>query len=243
MSEKPQDWDRSRDEIISGEYVLGVLSEEERRRVEARIATDPKFARQVRRWQTNLAAFNPQDDTDLQPPAQNFDRLEARFFTNDLEDEGEVILPRRRGGSLWDSVSFWRGLAGAAAVIAAGIFIGDRVDISAGASKPLVAELTGMDSPISLLAHYDFDTGRLSVTPAALKEDGPKALEIWLIEDENAPTSLGLLPENGDIAIPEAMRKSFAEGRTIAITIEPSGGAPEGKPTGPVIALGKTRLL
>lgn len=239
MSDKPQDWDRSRDEIISGEYVLGILSEEDRRRVEARIASDPKFARQVRRWQTNLADFND-DYRDTRPSPELYNKIEARLF-----GVNAAYPPASPLQALWSSVPLWRGLTVAALVLAAGIGVADRTTLFAPrpASKPLVAELTGMDSPISLIATYDFSSGHLSVTPAALKQEQPKSLEVWLYEDGKSPESLGVLPDNGDIRIPAAMRRDFAEGKTIAITVEPLGGAPDGKPTGPVIALGKTKLL
>jgi len=239
MSEKPQDWDRSRDEIVSGEYVLGVLSEEDRRRVEARIATDPKFAMQVRRWQTNLADFND-GYQDARPPQELYGRIEKRLF-----GEGESV----QSGvwqSLWGSVAVWRTLTAAALVFAVGFAVADGIRLPwATSSAPLVAELTGMDSPISLVATYDFASGRLSVTPAALKQDQPKSLELWLIEDGKPPSSLGVLPEDGrgDILITADLRTAFSAGKTIAITVEPLGGAPDGKPTGPVIALGKTKLL
>jgi anti-sigma-K factor RskA len=240
MSDRPQDWDRSRDEIISGEYVLGVLSEEDRRRVEARIASDPKFANQVRRWQVNLADFH-EEYREVRPPAAIYNRIETRLFG--------IPEPERTSlfSMLWGSVALWRGVA-AAAILSVVALVGiDRIEnlVPKPAGKPLVAELTGMDSPISLIATYDFSSGRLSVTPAALRQDQPKSLEVWLIEDGKDPASLGVLPDtgDGDIVISAALRNSFAEGKTIAITVEPLGGSPDGKPTGPVIALGKTRLL
>ncbi|MBL0371751.1 anti-sigma factor [Rhizobium sp. KVB221] len=241
MSEKPQDWDRSRDEIISGEYVLGVLSETDRRRVEARIATDPKFAMQVRRWQENLADFND-DYQEVKPSPLVHAKIEQHLF-GDAND----ARPARVLQALWGSVFFWRGLAAAALVAAVGIGVAGRSDFlgTSQPEKPLVAELTGMDSPMSLLATYDFASGRLSVTPAALRQDQPKSLEVWLIEDGKPPASLGVLPDSGrgDIVIEASFRDAFTTGKTIAITVEPLGGSPSGKPTGPMIAFGKTKLL
>ena len=238
MSDKPQDWDRSRDEIISGEYVLGVLSEDDRRRVEARMRTDPKFAKQVHRWQTNLADFND-DYGEVTPPAQIYNKIEARLFG--LDGEPQVGLWRL----LWGSVSLWRGLAFGAVVLAVGIAVADRLVLGPQTStKPLVAELTGMDSPISLVALYDSASGRLSLTPAALNQDQPKSLELWLIDGDLPPKSLGVLPERGGaVTIEASLRQLISAGKTLAITVEPLGGAPDGKPTTSPIAIGKTRLL
>jgi anti-sigma-K factor RskA len=238
MSDKSEEWDRARDEIISGEYVLGVLSVEDRRRVEARMAVDKRFAQQVRRWQNNLSGFNDEYD-DQRPPAELFNRLERRLFGM---EPPPASLPAR----LWGSVALWRGVAAASLVAAAGLagFQGSGL-LPGGNARPLVAELSGQNAPFNLIAAFDAGSGRLSVVPIALKQPEPKSLEVWIIDDGKPPQSVGILPDNGngEIVVNAALRRLFAEGKTIAITVEPFGGAPEGKPTGPVVASGKTRLL
>jgi anti-sigma-K factor RskA len=239
MSDKPEEWDRSRDEIISGEYVLGVLSTEDRRRVEARMAVDKRFAQQVRRWQTNLSGFN--DDYDeVRPPAQLYNRLERRLFRTEESSSGSFSRH-------WGSVAVWRGLATASLFVAASLGLYQLSGtLTGGPDRPLIAELAGQENaPFNLVAAFDAASGRLSVVPIALKQPEPKSLEVWIIEDGKAPKSLGILPDNGngEIVVSADMRQLFAEGKTIAITVEPYGGAPEGKPTGPIIAAGKTRFL
>jgi anti-sigma-K factor RskA len=239
MSDKPEDWDRSRDEIISGEYVLGVLSAEDRRRVEARMAIDKRFAQQVRRWQTNLSGFN--DDYDeIRPPAHLYNRLERRLFQTDIEQSGALA-------QLWGSLAIWRGLAVLSLLVAVSLGLYQATaTLTDDTGRPLVAELAGpQNAAFNLIAAFDTESGRLSVVPVALKQPEPKSLEVWIIEDGKAPQSLGILPDNGngEIVVNADMRRLFAEGQTIAITVEPFGGAPEGKPTGPIIASGKTRFL
>jgi anti-sigma-K factor RskA len=238
MSDKPEEWDRARDEIISGEYVLGVLSADDRRRVEARMAVDKRFAQQVRRWQTNLSGFND-DYEEVQPPAALYNRLERRLFGVDMPPAGLF-------GRLWGSVELWRGLTVLAlvAAVGSGIYQGGGF-LGGDKSRPLVAELAGQNAPFNLIAAFDSRNGRLSVVPVALKQPEPKSLEVWIIEDGKPPQSVGVLPDNGngEIVVNAELRRLFAEGKTIAITVEPFGGAPEGKPTGPVVAAGKTRFL
>jgi anti-sigma-K factor RskA len=239
MSDKPEEWDRSRDEIISGEYVLGVLSAEDRRRVEARMAVDKRFAQQVRRWQNNLSGFN--DDYDeVRPPAQLYNKLERRLFRTEESSSGSL-------SRIWGSVAIWRGLAAASLFVAISLGLYQLSGtFTGGPDRPLIAELAGQqNAPFNLVAAFDAQSGRLSVVPIALKQPEPKSLEVWIIEDGKAPKSLGILPDNGngEIVVNADMRQLFAEGKTIAITVEPYGGAPEGKPTGPIIAAGKTRFL
>jgi len=86
---------RSRDEVLAGEYVLGVLSFKDRRVVEERMRRDRQFAAIVSRWETNLSAFN--DDYDVVSPGQEtFKQIEARLF-----GEPEAVAVPSRG--LWTS--------------------------------------------------------------------------------------------------------------------------------------------
>jgi anti-sigma-K factor RskA len=239
MSGKPEEWDRSRDEIISGEYVLGVLSSEDRRRVEARMAVDRRFAQQVRRWQTNLSGFNDDYDEVL-PPAHLYTRLERRLFRAEQEPTGTLA-------TIWASVAFWRTLAVGSLLVAVALGLHQWTGLmTSGSNRPLVAELSSPETgAFNLIAAFDAATGRMTVVPVALKQPEPRSLELWIIEDGKPPQSVGVLPDNGngEIVIDAKMRNLFTEGRTIAITVEPFGGAPYGKPTGPVVASGKTRFL
>ena len=84
----------------------------------------------------------------------------------------------------------------------------------------------------------------LKVTPVAARQAEAKSLEVWLIEGDNPAKSLGVLPQTGEgeIVIAPELRAKFGEGVTLAVSVEPFGGSPTGTATGPVVAVGKTRL-
>ncbi|MFN3636419.1 MAG: anti-sigma factor domain-containing protein, partial [Rhizobium rhizophilum] len=107
----------------------------------------------------------------------------------------------------------------------------------------LTADLAGEDQAIALHARYDGSSGRLSVTPVASGGADQKSLELWLVEGEQAPVSLGVLPQTGqgEIDVPEDLRARLAEGVVLAVSLEPFGGSPTGQATGPVVALGEVR--
>lgn len=231
--------DRSRDEVLAGEYVLGVLGVEDRLQVEERLRRDRTFATIVRRWEDNLSQFNDDYGIEL-PPEALFAKIEGRLFSEPPKNAWASAL-----GALWNSLALWRGLAvaslGVAAVVAgteAGLW-----DKPAG-GPPLVAELAGKDSVISLVARYDSGSGRLQLTPVATGERQQKSLELWLIEGDTAPRSLGVLPQTGEgeIIVPDTLRDRFAAGVVLAVSLEPFGGSPTGQATGPVIALGPAHL-
>jgi anti-sigma-K factor RskA len=60
---------------------------------------------------------------------------------------------------------------------------------------------------------------------------------LWLIAGNNAPVSLGVLPDAGAVTlmVAEALAVQLAGG-TLAISDEPDGGSPTGAPTGAVLA-------
>jgi anti-sigma-K factor RskA len=215
--------------------VLGVLSSNDRRRVEARMMADPGFAAKVQRWEGDFSSFN-EAYQDEKVPDRVYSDLEARLFAGQGTPEGSVA------GRLWRSLALWRSVAVAASA-AALILVILHLDIGniGPRDTPLLAELTGTKSAVNLIAAYDRQSGVLRVTPVASKAEGRKSLELWLIDGNKPPKPLGVLPDNGDgkIIVPDALRQNFTEGQIIAVSIEPPGGSPTGLPTGPVIALGK----
>ncbi len=229
---------RSRDEVLAGEYVLGVLSLEDRQKVETRMRSDRPFAAIVSRWEQNLSSFNDEYDVIL-PPASVFPKVEKRIFGD---------RPKRRG--VWNSLAVWRGLTFASLIVAAGaVFYDASGGLKHGTSaKPLVADLAvpaSVSGALNLVASYDIANGRLKITPVAAAQTEKKSLELWLIKGNDPAKALGVLPQTGEgeIAVPADMRSQFADGATIAISVEPFGGSPSGAPTGPVIAAGTARSL
>lgn len=226
--------ERSRDEVLAGEYVLGVLPLAERLRVEYRLRDDKAFQAIVNRWQENLATFNADYASGEPAPAWLYASVEKKIFK-----PAETTSPVR---GLWNSVTLWRGLTLVSlsvallfAANAGGLF---RDPAGKGA---VVAMLASEKSSISLVTLFDRQTGQLRVTPVATGAATTKSLEVWLIEGDKAPVALGVLPDTGDgeIIIPPDMRGRLTDGVTLAVSIEPLGGSPTGKPTGPVVAAGK----
>jgi anti-sigma-K factor RskA len=228
--------DRSRDEVLAGEYVLGVLSGTERQKVDARLRHDRQFAAMVKRWEENLTQFND-DYAEVAAPDQLFSKIEDRLFAS-------PVAVAAVKDSLWNSLALWRGLS-FASIAALGLVFGmdyaEQIRPKPGAA--LTADLAGKDQAIALHARYDGTSGRLAVTPVASGGAEEKSLELWLVEGEQAPISLGVLPQTGqgEIDVPEDLRARLTQGVVLAVSVEPFGGSPTGKATGPVVALGEIR--
>ncbi|NLR97102.1 anti-sigma factor [Rhizobium sp. P38BS-XIX] len=225
---------REQDEILAGEYVLGVLSLAARRRVEARMVSDRAFAILVERWQLNLGSFN-EDYEEQQPRSAVFENIERRLF-------GQAQSEAKRAG-LWESIGFWRGFsvaASAAAIAAIGYISVTQSTIRQ--SDRLVAELSAPGNPITLHTSFDPSNGHLQIIPVA-SESADKSLQLWLVPGSGKPKSLGVFQqgESGEMVIPADLRAGIGEGATLAVSLEPLGGSPTGLPTGPVVASGSAR--
>jgi len=72
--------------------------------------------------------------------------------------------------------------------------------------------------------------------------DPDTAWELWLVpRGDGAPISLGLITthELQVLRIPEALAQPLDEAWGLAMTVEPKGGSPSGKPTGPMLYKGQ----
>jgi anti-sigma-K factor RskA len=225
------------DEILAGEYVLGVLSSSARRLVEQRMAQDARFAQIVQRWQADLSGFNS-DYEEQVPPGALFAQIERRLFRQ--------VEQRSGFAQLWHSAVFWRSLSFVTSAVALVAVVYSATSITGTPqATPLVAELSAPGSSVNLLASYDTASGRLRMTPVAAGRPEEKSLELWLVPESGNPQSLGVLQPgiDGEMVVPADMRGRIGEGSTLAVTLEPFGGSPTGQATGPIVASGSARRL
>ncbi|KQB15239.1 anti-sigma factor [Rhodobacter capsulatus] len=217
------------DIALAGEYVLGTLPGPERLTMTRRIATDPDFAREVARWESR---FDPlaAEVTPVAPPARLWSGVEARVFGR----------PQQAGFGLW------RWLAGASglsvAFLAALLTLGQPLLPARG--PMLVSDMVSTDGTVRLAALYDSETGEMRVSVGGKAPAPGRDFELWVIAGEATPISLGVMPRQGQAAmpIPEAIRPMLAEA-VLAITEEPLGGSPEGVATGPLVAKAALRRI
>ncbi len=204
------------DRDIAGEYVLGTLPHADRLAFAARLKVEPALRALVAEWEERLADLNDAYDESSAPDL--LPAIEARLFPK----------PTRRW-PLWLG-----GLATATAV-----FLGALVlpPLLAPDAPPVIATLGEPNAALRFEAHYD---GRDLILRRVAGTPPPpdRAHELWLIAPGAAPVSLGLIGA-------EPLRVAHApppKGWTLAVSLEPAGGAPGGAPTGPVLAAGEITL-
>ena len=224
--------------MTAAEYVLGVLSAEERRAVERRIVRDAVFAREVAFWEERLGGL-ANEIQPIAPPENGWARIEAAL-------DGTKTSREERGG-IWQSLSFWRGLAIgtsalAAASLAALIFVTRLPD----ATGPLIAQIASESGQPSFYAAVNQSGTNITILPTALLTgEEQRAFELWLIPAGEKPHSLGLIDPSKPVkvTIPPDLKDRVDAQSVLAVSLEPPGGSPTGQPTGPVIANGKLTNL
>jgi len=239
------------DDLLAGEYALGVLDVDARRAAQRRMDGEPAFAARVARWEAHFAPWLLNVDA-VEPGAHVWPRIRTAIGWSAVEGS-------RKG--LWDNAAFWRGttaLAVAASVFAVAIGVWRTPEPAAPAQPPIVvvqqppAAEEAAALPVTVLATDDGGTGWIArVAPDRSKvlmvptprpvDAGGKVNELWIIAGGEAPRSLGFVSNDKahSIDIPATLRDAVAAGAVLAITLEPEQGLPHAAPSGPIVAKGE----
>ncbi|MDO6731416.1 anti-sigma factor [Marinovum sp. 2_MG-2023] len=215
------------DSVLAAEYVLGLLSEDAARDVARRMVREPALRDLFDTWTEHFADLA----ADLDPvPAPDgiWTSVETRLFG------ARKPLWRRLGAGLGLGQAVLGGALAAGLALAVVQFGWLEPD-----SAPYTAALTTEAAENVARIELDADSGALTAELiGAFPEDG-RARELWLIQGDNAPVSLGLLSPGVVVAlaVPDPLRGAL-DGAVLAISDEPAGGSPTGLPTGAVLATG-----
>jgi anti-sigma-K factor RskA len=224
------------DDIVAAEYVLGVLPAAERTAATRRIDLDGAFARIVDKWEVYLAPLAVAYQA-VEAPAGVKPAIDRRLFTAGAATRP---APREAGGGLLSSLGFWRALA-AAAIAAFAIYVTVPLVIPpVQVPQPrLIASLAPNASDVSYLAVYDAASGEVSLSHVSGDRGAGHDYELWMVEGQNAPVSMGVIPAGDTVRLPvkPEIKAKLDKGVALAISLEPAGGSPNGKPT-QVVAVG-----
>lgn len=229
-------------ETLAAEYALGLLDGDELAQAMELERVDPAFRDAVNRWNNRLAPMLD-DVAPVTPPPGALAGIERRIESAVPTANDNVVMLRRRLGR-------WRAFAGGASALAASLalilVLRSPAEIVRPATQPvapLVAMIEGDQGAAQLVAMWRKDERKLMVFPARVPPSSPgQAHELWVIPADGRPRSIGVMPERTmRVTVDDRMADQFAEGVTLAVSLEPAGGSPTGSPTGPVLASGKLR--
>lgn len=213
--------DNSLAELLAREYVLGTLAGRARRRFENLCGARPGMRRSVREWETRLAplALGLRPSA---PPSRVWKQIQLRLG-----------FRAATGGRIW------RALVAVLAVAALGLAaLLLRPPADAGLQYVAVV-LDEERRPVWLLRVLAADGSLHAQAVGAGRPPPGRDHELWMLPRGGAaPVSLGLLPAAGTIVVSLSREQLtvVAASTTLAVSLEPAGGSPTGRPTGPVIA-------
>lgn len=213
-------------DAICGEYLVGTLRGAARRRFERALREEPLFARRLDHWQNN---FMPRYARmiEARPSSQVWSRLER-----------SLGLSRYRA-PWFRRAGFWRGWA-VAATLALVLVTGLQL-VQREPQVVQIAQLAGKEpAGATVTAHLSRDGKTLVLHASRPVIAGPaQSYELWLLTPEGGVLSLAVLGTlDTTFIVPEGHRSRVRTGAQLAVSVEPSGGSPTGKPTGPVILVG-----
>lgn len=231
----------------AGEYVLGTLDEAGLRTFEAALQRDAGLRAEVAYWQDRLLALS-RHAAPVQPSAGLWGRIEARLQPG--AGAGAHGLP------WWQQLGWWRGVSGLALAgcVALGSTLVWRVHMASGEAmrdrQQYVAVLQGpQGGPNGWVVEVRVGTdgqGVLRLMPVAPAGPVPagRALQFWTkAPGAVGPSSLGLVTAGSTVELPAERLPDLRPEQLFEITLEPEGGSPIGRPTGPVLFIGRAVKL
>jgi anti-sigma-K factor RskA len=224
-------------DVAAGELALGLLEGEERAAALRRVLAEPGFAVAVERWRVYFAQLFDLWPA-VEPPEELIDRIDASLGGL----SGRAVAGRR--GFPWPLLAIVSTALAACLLVVVALRPGGPppgpppvADAPVAAATPILVAALG-DAKAPVAAAFDPADGSIRVT-AAPTAPAARVAQLWVIGGDGVPYPLGLLAADATrLVIPARDRARLSAGATLAISIEPAGGSPTGKPTGPVVATG-----
>lgn len=219
----------------AAEYVVGTLSAAEHDEVVQALPRDAGLQQDVYFWQDKLLAM-----TRMLAPVEPSPALWSRIeHSLSLAKAGHSAAPAQ---PWWEGLTFWRFGAAFASVLAVVLALQLRpVDAPAPATRYLAV----LQSPDKQDAGWIVEAsvgGKLRLIPLGTTTVAPqKALQFWTkAQGASGPTSLGLVPPDRVTEIDVASLPTLEREQLFELTLEPETGSPIGRPTGPILYVGRT---
>ena len=256
----------------AGEYVLGTLEPGEHSSFETILKSDQQLQAAVHSWQDYLLSLS-QQAMPVQPSTNLWPRVEASLIAGSKTAQAAqaaqavqpasaatarpstqqaISEPRRppikAASQWWQQSAFWRGLSAlavAASILMATALLRQDSRPPAGGTRYLAL----LQSPDQRLTGWIVEVqsgGTVRLVPMAPGAPIPadRVLQFWTKpKDAASPTSLGVVRAGQTFELPVSQLPAVGEQQLFEITLEPEGGSPIGRPTGPILFVGRSQKI
>ena len=224
------------EKTLAAEFVLGLLEGKNLAEAEQRLVSDAAFAREVEIWRTRFMAFD--DATEPRPAGEALWRK--------IEAAMQTPAPARATPSalsqLWGSIGVLRAatLAASFAAVLFAVGLGAAVKYARNQQPVMVAVLLNGEKSGAVV--HVFADGRVALVPlTTIDVPEGRVLEVWTLPSrERGPVSVGLMSQARKLQLNLKDLTAPNLNQLFEITLEPAGGSPIGRPTGPVLFKGTT---
>ena len=217
-------------DALAGEYVLGLLDVRERATFEGRLERDAALRARVVSWRDRLLPIDVTAPARPPSPAL-WPRIAA------------ALPPERRTAARagwWESLAFWRpfGLATAFASLLLAVGLAGQLGREPALPQLVAVMETPDGRPAAVVNAYA--DGRVQLVPIVAPEvPQGRILEIWTLQTrERGPVSIGRMDRARTLRLDLKGLSAAEVGHLFEVTLEPLGGSPTGRPTGPVLMKG-----
>lgn len=226
---------------LASEYVLGTLSAAARRELERRLPEDDLLRDAVQRWEQRLLPLTTLVDP-VTPSSRLWPRIEAGLATQPAPAAVGATQSdlRTRFGAIWNNLNLWR-TAAAVGFCAASVM---AFQFAPGFNPPPANYMVVLSTPQDKAPGWIVQTGadrQLHLIPlaqTAIPEQ--KSMQFWTKgEGWSGPVSLGLVTPGQSLSVALDKLPPLQQNQLFEITLEPAQGSPIGRPTGPILYIGR----
>lgn len=225
-------------EDIAGLYVLGLLDAARRDEFERDMENDAALRARVADWEERLLPLTRMVEPEPLPPGL-WSRIERSLWP--APRASAAPAPSSLVSRLWDSLAFWRSLAvtGFAAAMLLAV-VGLPGTQQAGEPKFMVVLVAPDDKAPGWVVQASTEQS-LKLIPLGVTEvPQAKALQFWTKGDKwKGPVSLGLVQPGRPLDVQMKELPPLEPNQLFEITLEPEYGSPIGRPTGPILYIGR----
>lgn len=216
---------------LAGQYVIGTLPAAARRELEAALPHDAALRAAVAAWEARLLPL-----TELVDPVEPSAQLWPRIARSLARQDGS----RQARAGWWDRLNLWRGLAAAGFAAAIAMAVVTLQPPQPPAPRYMVVLAAPQDMAPGWVLQSSVE-GSLRLVPLRATEVPPaRALQLWTKADGWAgPVSLGLVEAGKAVEVPLGKLPPLQPNQLFEITLEPPAGSPIGRPTGPILFIGR----
>ncbi|KZB55530.1 anti-sigma factor [Thalassospira xiamenensis] len=227
--------DREDIDMLAAEYVLGTLDPDMRRIVDERRLHEDDLNAAIADWEKRLSPLNGHYRDEM-PSRDLFPAIRARIkgARAQVDNIVEIDLLKRKLAR-WRIGTFVTGALAASLMVA--ILVSDFA--TPVQDRQFVAVFHRDDTQPAFVMSIDLDTRAVIIRPVSATLPEGKTYQLWIASDQlgPAPKSLGLL-ENASVPTTRSLGEfdpALLRNATFGISLEPEGGSPTGRPTGPAI--------